>query len=149
MTRKVDFFIPGKPESRSAGKITVVGGKPRTYHKKNSPEQKWFEQCQRIAKEHAPKRLLDGPLRATYAFYLERPKSAKKRRYPHAKPDLDNLEKLLNDALEGIVFVNDSRIVKKESNKYYPLPDQSLGVYVIIAELAEWDDDYSTEEDRE
>jgi len=57
-------------------------------------------------------------------FVFEPPKSLKKKELEFienggfipktTKPDLDNLEKLLFDAMQGVVFVNDSQIYKKE-----------------------------------
>lgn len=65
---------------------------------------------------------LDGPLHVEAIFYIERPKSRKKDLAPDAKPDLDNCMKLLGDALEGVLWVNDSRIVDlRLSKRYAPL----------------------------
>jgi len=36
-------------------------------------------------------------------------------KYKTTKPDLDNLEKMLWDAMEGIVFINDSLICEKHN----------------------------------
>ena len=49
------------------------------------------------------------------------------------KPDLtDNLNKMLFDALEGIVYVNDSRICKMECEKIYSkTPRIELEVYKL------------------
>ena len=55
--------------------------------------------------------LWNCPLYLAYVtFRLTRPKSVKSK-YPHKKPDLDNLIKAVWDALEGVVYINDSRIV--------------------------------------
>ena len=61
------------------------------------------------------------PLKAVVVFHIPRPKTITqdKRKYPHVKPDLDNLEKALWDSMEGIVFDNDSRIVSKVISKRY------------------------------
>lgn len=62
---------------------------------------------------------LDGPVFAHLVFHVPRPPSAKKRKYPHTKPDIDNLTKAVFDAFEKVVFVNDSRIILKICQKKY------------------------------
>ncbi len=89
-------------------------------------------QCE--AEDHKPTKLLDGPLAAETVFYLTRPKSRpKKHKYPDRKPDADNLEKSIYDALEGIIYKNDSRIVDKTFKKRYGDPR----VEITIKEVAE------------
>ncbi len=60
--------------------------------------------------------LLDGGLQVFIAIWLERPKSWTRRKiaenpYPTGKPDLDNVVKLIGDALNGIIWRDDSQIV--------------------------------------
>jgi Holliday junction resolvase RusA-like endonuclease len=133
---KVEFFIPGVPRTRSAKKTTVRGGKPFSYTPENSAEQEWFSVSRQVAHQNAPEKLLDGPLGQRLTFMLgEKPKSWKKRdTKPFKKPDLDNLEKLLNDALEKVIFVNDSRIVEKYVAKKFGHPP---GVHVEVWEITD------------
>jgi len=53
--------------------------------------------------------------------------------FKNTKPDLDNLEKLLFDALQGVVYVNDSQIYKKKYiSKIYGLtPGIELEIEVL------------------
>ena len=64
------------------------------------------------------------PLRIDVEFVVARPPSApKKRVYPVTKPDLDNYEKLLCDALERFLYSNDAQIVECHKRKVYgPVP---------------------------
>lgn len=52
-------------------------------------------------------------------------------RYPTSKPDLDNLEKAVMDAMDGVVFKDDAQVVGKYSNKYYG-DEPSVNVYVNV-----------------
>ena len=53
----------------------------------------------------------------------------------HTKPDLDNLNKLVWDALEGIVFKNDSQICEiKNCVKEYCMES---GIHIILSEKKE------------
>ena len=78
---------------------------------------------------------LEGPLEMKITFHIAKPKSVK-REYPHVKPDLDNLEKSLIDALNTIVFHDDAQIIRKFSQKVY---DTHSAISVEVAELGNLD----------
>lgn len=62
-----------------------------------------------LANNAAP---LSGPVLMRVTFYLPRPKSAPRRvLYPATKPDLDKLVRSVGDALKGLAYEEDSRIV--------------------------------------
>lgn len=84
-----------------------------------------------------PPRLLAGPLEAEMDFYLPRPKSAPKRVvYPTTKPDATNLIKGTEDALKGIVFSDDSQIVRLRIAKLFADAVSTPGVYIRLEEIA-------------
>lgn len=69
-----------------------------------------------------------GPLRVTLAFTLPIPASWSKRdkaealagqTFPVGRPDLDNLVKLATDALNGVLWADDSQIVSLTATKAY------------------------------
>ena len=63
------------------------------------------------------------PLRIEATFYRPKPKSLpKKVNLPVAKPDLSNLLKTLEDALEKFVFANDSQITTAVIRKRFGVP---------------------------
>jgi Holliday junction resolvase RusA-like endonuclease len=75
------------------------------------------------------------PLRAVIEFVLPRPPSVpKKRRWPVTKPDLDNTEKLVEDALERFLYSNDAQIVEVSKRKVYGWPP-CIRLYLSEAEL--------------
>lgn len=71
----------------------------------------------------------NGPIGAKVTFVFPPLKSFSKKKikaleegetiYKDTKPDLDNLKKMLWDALQGVVMVDDSRVCKVESKKIY------------------------------
>lgn len=61
---------------------------------------------------------LTQPIQVYVIFEMPRPKTSK-RTYPTVKPDCDNLQKSLFDALNEILWVDDSQIVKVEAYKVY------------------------------
>lgn len=79
---------------------------------------------------------LDGPLVLEATWYRPKPQSWRKSdNLPHKKPDLDNYVKLLNDALNGIVFVDDARIVTALLRKRFDAQER-VEVRVYAAEEA-------------
>ena len=70
----------------------------------------------------------DCGLRVHVSYFFEYPKNLpqkkRKEHYKTTKPDItDNLNKLLFDALEGIVYVNDSRICSFGAEKFWSEKD--------------------------
>lgn len=124
------FTVFGNLVTKKAHKsyINKRTGKIGTYS--DDKQKNWEMLIAWTASQHRPDKLLDEPLSVEATFYLLKPKSRpKKCKYPDRKPDHDNLEKALYDALEGIIYVNDSRIVDKVFRKRYGDPPR---VEIII-----------------
>ena len=96
-----------------------------------------------VAQNHVPEKLFAGPLVLEAKVYRPIPKSfSKKKRaaaiagelLPTTKPDLKNYIAGIEDALEKVIFENDSQIVSYgESGKWYA---EQPRVEVVIRELA-------------
>ena len=72
------------------------------------------------------------PVKVSITFYLTQPKRSKWD-YPTGKPDIDNLEKSICDAAEGILYENDSQIIEKHSYKWWARKEG-----YIEMEVEEW-----------
>ncbi len=57
-----------------------------------------------------PTMLLDQPMVMSCRIYIQRPKSVK-REFPEVKPDLSNYIKGVEDAMNDLVYKDDSKIV--------------------------------------
>lgn len=77
---------------------------------------------------HAPKEPLSGALEMQLTFYMPIPKHIKgiERQAmlnnlikPYKRPDLSNMQYLIENALTGIVYKDDSQIVKVAHEKRY------------------------------
>lgn len=119
---EIKFTVYGYPVPKARARtVRLPNGKMTSYTPKKTAA--WEESIRLQALACRPEKLLDGPLELNATFYLLRPKSRPKRmKYPDTKPDLDNLGKSLIDALEGLIFTNDSRIVDKVLRKRYGEP---------------------------
>lgn len=63
---------------------------------------------------------MSGALAVHITYYIKRPKTVK-RKHPIVKPDLDNYDKAILDALNGLAYQDDAQIVRKLSEKCYDL----------------------------
>jgi Holliday junction resolvase RusA-like endonuclease len=128
LTLLLGFTVFGKPEPR--------GSKTGKFHRdSNTKSYPWMSKVSEIAAlamEEQP--LFTGALRIDLDFYLARPQghygsgrnadklkpSAPTR--PCTKPDVGKLARGTIDAMEGVVFRNDSQQVEGEPRKFYGAP---------------------------
>ena len=123
----VKFTIPGEcvPQGRPrAGKTKY--GKIVMYDPKQSKDYKQFVSL--IARQHAPKTKLEGALSVRMKIYRQIPKSTTKKdralflagiKRPVVKPDIDNYTKGVLDALNNIIYHDDSQVVDLYASKFY------------------------------
>lgn len=111
----IKFTIPGRVGGKGRPRAVVINGNARilTPAKTRSTEAMVREFA---ANAMAGGPLLEGALQMFLVIWLERPKSWSRRKvaespFPTGKPDLDNVVKLIGDALNGIVWHDDSQIV--------------------------------------
>lgn len=111
----IKFTIPGRVGGKGRPRAVVINGNARilTPAKTRSTEAMVREFA---ANAMAGNALLEGGLQVFVVIWLERPKSWTRRKvaetpFPTGKPDLDNVVKLIGDALNGIVWHDDSQIV--------------------------------------
>lgn len=82
--------------------------------------------------------LLCGPLRVEYRCYRPRPRSHRGRIWAATRPDWDNYAKAIGDALTGILWVDDGRIVDGRVLKLYA-DDDKPRIEVSVSMLNEQD----------
>ena len=129
-TPLVSFTVYGEPVAQGRPKFAVISGHARAYDPKKSRDYKSL--IAQVAQEHVPDELLTGPLVLVVKVYRPVPKSfSKKKRVaalageirPTTRPDLKNVLAGVEDALEGVIYANDSQIVSYgETGKWYGDP---------------------------
>ena len=94
-----------------------------------------------IAKQKAPKGgVWTGPIELMICFRLPKPKSLQKKSkvWHTTRPDLDKLLRSVNDALQGVIYANDSQIVSIHCWKEYSdepgIDVEVLNVLELIAD---------------
>lgn len=104
---------------------------------------KWKKHVARIAHEEYPGPIFDGFLRVTFVFYQPRPqdhytstgklsKHGIETPWPNVKPDLTKFVRAAEDALTGLVWLDDAIIVQQSARKEYGTPPR---VEITIEEL--------------
>lgn len=122
------FIIEGNPRGQGRPRATVRGRHASVYEAKEDTQYKHNLAAQVVTQR--PQFIPDAPVLLDAKFYLPRPKyhynskGVIKDRFkdalPTGKPDLSNLIKGVEDALNGIVWADDSQIVSYgESGKFY------------------------------
>jgi Holliday junction resolvase RusA-like endonuclease len=116
------FEIPGIPVAKGRARFSARGGFARAYTPKKTRDAELTLAAR--AMEFRPAEPLGEPLKLTVTFVLPVPQSKPKKwlAAPPAhttKPDLDNLLKLLKDALNGVFWLDDKQIVEVWAAKRY------------------------------
>ena len=141
----VEFRAYGMPSTQGSMKAIVAkSGRAVVIPCSKAKLKSWRSVIADAAQEAMDGRpLIDGPVSIRVRFLLgERPKSAIKKRagiiraWPHSKPDVDKLLRALCDAIKGIVYTDDARVVSLASTKEYGSP---AGCEVSILALEEWE----------
>ena len=116
------LIIDGKPEPQLRPRISGN----RMYDPKKTKDYKSYVSL--MARKQYKGEMLISPLSVEMDIYRQIPKSVSKKRRklkddklirPVVKPDVDNYTKGILDALNGIVYKDDSQVVDLTARKYY------------------------------
>lgn len=124
---RISFKVPGIPIAKGRPRFRRFGKFVSTYTPaKTAAAEK--ELVENII-NYKPETPIAGPIHLDITFFMPIPKSTSKRNAelmrqeqetPHIKrPDLDNLVKLVKDALNGIFWIDDSQIFSMNVSKIY------------------------------
>lgn len=124
------FEVPGKPQGKARARTFYnprIGKSQSITPGKTAMYENWIKQCF-IAKYRNLKIEQGHSLVAYIDAYFKIPKSTSKKKVeqmvnrdimPCKKPDLDNIAKVVCDALNGLAYHDDAQIVSLRINKYY------------------------------
>lgn len=131
--------ILGEPVGKARPRMNTRTGKAYTPSK-----TKYYEYLvrQELAfKYRQIEQIIDDPIRVTIIAYFGIPKSTSKKRQsemlkdnirPTKKPDIDNITKIILDALNKFIYKDDTQVVELVVRKYY---DAIPKVYVKVEVL--------------
>lgn len=120
---EVRFIVPGRVAGKGRPRATSVGGFTRLYTPaKTRSEEAGVAMIAKAAMRGM--KPLEGPLWLDIVIVQRPPASWSKKKAAAAnwiiqKPDFSNQQKLLEDAINGIVFVDDSQIAKVSAERVW------------------------------
>ena len=112
------IFVYGKVIGKPRPKFSMVGGHPRAYTPKNGSD---YEKQIKIEYLGQGGQMHEGPVAVWIDVYRSLPKSAPKslrEENDTHKPDVDNIAKIVLDALNGIAFKDDKDVVLLHVRKH-------------------------------
>lgn len=133
----LDLWIPCVPVAQPRPRASVRGRRAVVY----DPPGKHKDLKQLIKLHVIPEwdhGVLECPLEVDLFFVFPRPKSRVWKTKPMppywhtSKPDKDNLEKLVFDALEGICWKNDSQICSGDTKKWVASGGFDSGLQITV-----------------
>jgi Holliday junction resolvase RusA-like endonuclease len=143
MINEIYFTVHAVPVAQPRQRHRVIATKSgksfvHNYTPKTDPVNTFKAACCLAAKEAFGDRgPIEGPIIMDLMFVMPRPKSMPRRlvgRQPHAKkPDRDNLAKSVQDALEGLLYANDSQLFRGEIQKWIAAEHETPHVWVKMA----------------
>lgn len=119
---KHQFVVLGKPIPQPRHRVCCQGGYARTYLPSDHPVHAYKALLVQGARA-ARIPVMEGPVRLDIMFSFTR-KSKQAREFKISKPDLDNLDKAVMDALtEAGVWGDDAQVAEKHSLKVWSTVD--------------------------
>jgi len=121
---ELNLSLDGVPVPQGRPRFARMGGFVKTY----DPNKKIKDVFKAKFKEQFREELIEGPIEMDITFFMPIPKSTSKVKralmltndIKHIKrPDSDNLEKIYQDVLNGIVYKDDSQIWQLTGRKLY------------------------------
>ena len=125
---KISFTVPGEPIAKARARVVFNKhtGKTRAYTPTKTASYETYIKL--IARLEWPYQPLTCPFVLTVRVYRSMPKSLSKKKVslaelghirPTTKPDCDNYLKSICDALNNIVFKDDSQVISVHVHKFY------------------------------
>ncbi|MEH6848578.1 RusA family crossover junction endodeoxyribonuclease [Bacillus pseudomycoides] len=136
----IKFTILTEPVAQGRPRASTINGKVRMYDPKKSRDFKRYVSA--VAAKYAPQSLLEGPLQLEVKVYKPSLKTFSKRKAiaaeegllrPTTKPDVDNYVKGVKDALNNVIWKDDSQVVDLKVSKWY---SEKPRIEVCVKELS-------------
>jgi Holliday junction resolvase RusA-like endonuclease len=116
MAGNANFIVYGRPKPCERPRFSAKT--KRTFNSKTYTDAK--KAFRDKAKVTAPFSPPDGPVHLSIDFLFPLPKKGKSPGDPYmATPDIDNLEKLVLDALNGLYYDDDRQVISLVASKRY------------------------------
>lgn len=140
--KNLKVIYQGIPKPQSRPRVTTIGGNVRLYDR-SERDKRSVKVAVLDALPDDFRMITESPIIFECNFYLPIPKAFSKKKValaelgllrPTKKPDIDNLEKLVYDALNGIIYKDDSLVVESHINKYYSINPRIEMEFIYVDE---------------
>lgn len=132
------LFVPGEaaPQGSKSFKGLMPNGRARMVESSKAVGP-WRERIALAAHQHGAE-VMPGAVAVDLRFVMPRPVSTPKRRTPPAtkRPDIDKLARAVLDALTGIAFADDARVIDLHARKRLAEIGETPGVHIEITDLS-------------
>jgi len=141
MSRDLSMFVVGRPIPQGSMQPFRAGTRILMRHVKGTDLAIWRAAISDTAYDlWHPEPPLDEPVVVGCQFQLPRPTSLPKRVVlPAKRPDLDKLVRAVLDALSGLVFTDDARVVSIVASKLYATGQDALGARISVRPVLDRD----------
>lgn len=133
----ITFTVPGQPVGKGRPRIGRVGAHARMFTPAKTVSYEGLV-AHAAHQAMAGRQLIDGAVRVLLTINVQIPASWSKRKQaeaisgairPTTKPDIDNVEKAIFDACNGVTWRDDVQVVEVAKSKWY---SAAPGVVVTI-----------------
>jgi Holliday junction resolvase RusA-like endonuclease len=162
MSERIELIIDGTPRARPRDRhgARIVKGRAVSFNYrptkirigkngKPTPEslawsraQEWYKRVADAIGPHKPASPWTGPVRMDVDVFFERPQRLLKKKSPEepiwhtSKPDRDNLEKSITDALkEAGLYADDCLVCAGEVRKFWAAKGCGPGVIIVASRI--------------
>ncbi len=152
----INIYVPSVPVAKPRDRAVRFGTSARVHPvthiktadgtRKRHPITSFMATVRMAAKDNYSGPPLEGPVRVDCLWLLPRPqrliwKKRKMPRLPHSKkPDRDNLDKSVLDALNGLIWRDDAQVYDGRLTKMYAAGDEQPHVEITVTQLKDADD---------
>ena len=135
---KITFTVPGKPQGKGRPRFTKNG---RTYTPGKTAEYEALIKRRYLLQGG---KLFEEAVKLSVLILYPIPKSTTKKErelmvsgsiLPTKKPDGDNVEKAVADALNKVAYLDDSQIIEAKWQKIYAADDEHIGLVVTVSDV--------------
>lgn len=120
-----DFVVEGKPTGKGRPRFKRMGSFVQTYTPEKTAD---YEKLVRLKFQNTGGVITEKPVRVEIVAFFTPPKSTRKkdkiemlanRILPMKKPDVDNIAKIMLDALNQIAYKDDAQVIELSVRKRY------------------------------
>lgn len=138
----LSIHVPAIPVAQPRVKATTINGFARVYNPRGPVDVFKSTVAMSVSRAYQGKPL-ESPFSVSIVFVFPRPSSMMWKRKPmprarhSTRPDRDNLDKAVLDAMKGLVFRDDAQVCAGSIEKWIAAGDEQAHVTIVIEELSE------------